>query len=81
MLTVRLAQLFAKQPPCFLDRDVAHVAGLEAPLRRAFASIALPASISPDFLGHNLALAIAVGAVLLWNFFVNRYWTYNDVDS
>lgn len=56
-------------------------AGLEAPLRRTFASIALPASISPDFLGHNLALAIAVGAVLLWNFFVNRYWTYNDIDS
>ena len=32
-----------------------------------------------DFLGHNLALAVAVGVVLLWNFFVNRYWTYNDV--
>ncbi len=37
--------------------------------------------LSPDFLGHNLALAIAVGAVLLWNFFINRYWTYGDIDN
>jgi putative flippase GtrA len=29
--------------------------------------------------GNNLALACAVLVVLLWNFFVNRYWTYNDV--
>lgn len=31
-------------------------------------------------LGDNLALAIAVVIVMFWNFFVNRYWTYNDVD-
>jgi len=24
---------------------------------------------------------VAVGVVMLWNFFVNRYWTYNDVDK
>lgn len=35
----------------------------------------LPADIS----GENLTLAIAVGIVLFWNFFVNRYWTYSDV--
>jgi putative flippase GtrA len=28
----------------------------------------------------NLALVCAVSVVLLWNFFVNRYWTYNDVE-
>jgi putative flippase GtrA len=33
------------------------------------------------FLSHNLTLAIAVGVVMLWNFFANRYWTYNDIDS
>lgn len=32
-----------------------------------------------DRLGSNLALALAVGIVLLWNFFINRIWTYNDV--
>ncbi len=36
---------------------------------------------TPEFLGKNFTLAIAVGVVMLWNFFVNRYWTYNDVDK
>jgi putative flippase GtrA len=30
--------------------------------------------------GENLALALAVGIVMFWNFFVNRYWTYSDVE-
>ena len=33
-----------------------------------------------EFYAKNLTLAIAVGVVMLWNFFVNRYWTYNDID-
>ncbi len=32
-----------------------------------------------DLLGENITLAIAVIVVMFWNFFVNRYWTYNDV--
>ncbi|MQC26926.1 MAG: GtrA family protein [Chloroflexi bacterium] len=36
--------------------------------------------LSQETLAHNLALATAIGVVLFWNFFVNRYWTYNDVD-
>lgn len=35
--------------------------------------------LSPTFLGHNIALAIAVLVVMMWNFIANRYWTYNDV--
>lgn len=31
-------------------------------------------------LGYNLAKAIATGVVLFWNFFINRIWTYSDVD-
>jgi putative flippase GtrA len=31
-------------------------------------------------LSHNITLAVAVGMVMMWNFFVNRYWTYNDID-
>ena len=34
-----------------------------------------------QFLSHNITLAIAVGVVMLWNFFVNRYWTYSDIDQ
>lgn len=31
-------------------------------------------------LGDNMALILAVLVVMFWNFFVNRYWTYNDVN-
>jgi putative flippase GtrA len=39
----------------------------------------IPPPLTADFLAKNLTLALAVIVVLLWNFFVNRYWTYNDV--
>jgi putative flippase GtrA len=32
-----------------------------------------------DPIGKNMALVLAVIVVMFWNFFVNRYWTYNDV--
>jgi putative flippase GtrA len=34
---------------------------------------------SPGFLAKNFTLAVAVVIVMFWNFFINRYWTYNDV--
>jgi len=30
--------------------------------------------------GKNITLAFSVVVVMFWNFFVNRYFTYNDVD-
>ncbi len=35
--------------------------------------------ISTEQLSRNLALGCAVLVVLVWNFVVNRFWTYNDV--
>ncbi|MEW5868924.1 MAG: GtrA family protein [Chloroflexota bacterium] len=35
---------------------------------------------SINFLADNTTLAIAVIVVMFWNFFANRYWTYNDVE-
>ena len=35
--------------------------------------------LSPRVIGENLSLAIVVIIVMFWNFFVNRFWTYNDV--
>ena len=26
------------------------------------------------------AVVIAIAVVMIWNFFINRYWTYNDID-
>lgn len=36
--------------------------------------------LSPEQLSNNLTLALAVIVVMFWNFFVNRYWTYGDVE-
>ena len=30
-------------------------------------------------ISQNLALAISILIILFWNFFANRFWTYNDV--
>jgi len=30
-------------------------------------------------IGYNAAKVFATGVVLFWNFFINRFWTYNDV--
>ena len=53
---------------------------LEPPMFTFFQSTSFRISLTPDFLAKNFTLAIAVSVVMLWNFFVNRYWTYNDVD-
>lgn len=53
---------------------------VEPPLEGAFARMSAFGSISPDVLAKNATLALAIGIVMLWNFFVNRYWTYNDVE-
>jgi putative flippase GtrA len=34
-----------------------------------------------QLIGDNLALALSVLIILFWNFFINRYWTYSDVDK
>ncbi len=36
--------------------------------------------LSSKTIGDNLTLALAVVVVMFWNFFVNRYWTYSDVE-
>ena len=51
----------------------------EPALNNLLASLSITAK-SHQFLSHNITLAIAIGVVMLWNFFVNRYWTYSDVE-
>jgi putative flippase GtrA len=53
---------------------------VEPPLLKLLESMGVSGPLSPGVLAKNLTLALAVGIVMLWNFFVNRYWTYNDVD-
>ena len=53
----------------------------EPPLMRFLDGRYMHNPITADVLAKNITLAIAVGIVMLWNFFVNRYWTYNDVTN
>ncbi len=54
---------------------------LEQLFKNDFQALNTVYGLKPNFLEHNLALAISVTAVMLWNFFINRYWTYNSVDK
>jgi putative flippase GtrA len=36
--------------------------------------------VSPAVDGYIPAKMVGTVVVLFWNFFINRYWTYNDVD-
>lgn len=45
-----------------------------------FQKIDLNIFLSPEILGENLTLVIVVAIVMFWNFFINRYWTYNDIN-
>lgn len=64
----------AIRTPIFVlvERPMANLA------RSLVANFRLPESTA-QFLAYNAALAVAVLVVMMWNFFVNRYWTYNDV--
>lgn len=56
--------------------------GLEDPFRRLFLQVQfLPIGfVTVDRLGYTFALGVAVVVVMFWNFFINRVWTYNDVE-
>ncbi len=46
----------------------------------AFESMAHISNAAAETLAKNATLALAIGIVMIWNFFINRYWTYNDVE-
>jgi putative flippase GtrA len=46
----------------------------------AFEDIAHLSHASAEILAKNATLAFAIGLVMIWNFFINRYWTYNDIE-
>lgn len=54
---------------------------VEPPMLKFFENLLNASYATAEFYAKNLTLASAVGIVMLWNFFVNRYWTYNDIDG
>jgi putative flippase GtrA len=53
----------------------------EPPLLRFVEQTFHMAYLTAEFYAKNLTLAAAVAIVMMWNYFVNRYWTYNDIDD
>ncbi len=41
----------------------------------------VPNLLTPTIVAHNVSLAIAIGVVLLWNYFANRFWTFKNVPA
>ena len=53
---------------------------VEPYMARVFENAAHLSHASAQFLAKNATLAFVIGVVMIWNFFINRYWTYNDID-
>jgi hypothetical protein len=53
---------------------------VEPPMARAFESMVHLSQAAAETLAKNATLVLAIGIVMIWNFFINRYWTYNDID-
>ncbi len=53
---------------------------VEPIMARAFENIIHLSHAAAESLAKNATLITAIGIVMIWNFFVNRYWTYNDVE-
>ncbi len=54
---------------------------VEPPVLHFFEGVFHASAKTSEFYANNITLAAAVGIVMIWNFFVNRYWTYNDIDK
>ena len=50
------------------------------PMIRLVEGLGFELPIGSGVIGENMALASVVIIVLFWNYFINRYWTYNDVE-
>jgi putative flippase GtrA len=53
---------------------------VEPPVAGTFESMAHLSSAAAESLAKNATLALAIGIVMIWNYFINRYWTYNDIE-
>jgi len=78
----QLIQFFAVNIVGLLIRNVI-LALFAVPLSHLADSVLNSFNMSTDGavqIGANIAIIGSVGVVMIWNFFVNRYWTYNDVE-
>jgi putative flippase GtrA len=53
---------------------------IKEPLISLFETLPISLPLKADILGENLSLVIVVIIIMFWNFFINRFWTYSDID-
>ena len=53
---------------------------VEPPMAGVFQSMVHLSNAAAESFAKNATLALAIGIVMIWNYFINRYWTYNDVE-
>ncbi len=53
---------------------------IKEPLISMFEILPISLPLKAYILGENLSLVIVVIIIMFWNFFINRYWTYGDID-
>ena len=53
---------------------------VEPVMSGAFENMVHLSHASAEVIARNATLAFAIGVVMIWNFFINRYWTYNDIE-
>jgi hypothetical protein len=53
---------------------------VEPPMESVFYRMTDWSVETTQFVAKNATLGIAIAFVMIWNFFINRYWTYNDID-
>lgn len=56
---------------------------ITAILQPLLGNVQLPFSdfLTVEVIAENLSVVVAIFVIMMWNFFANRYWTYNDVDQ
>ena len=53
---------------------------VEPVMEAAFENMIHLSHAEAQAVAQNATVAFAIGIVMIWNFFINRYWTYNDID-
>jgi putative flippase GtrA len=53
---------------------------VEPVMSDVFESMVHLSHASAQTFAKNATLAFAIAVVMIWNFFINRYWTYNDIE-
>lgn len=57
------------------------VSWLDQIVVRSLGKLPIKIALADHIISQNLALATGILIVLLWNYFANRYWTYNDISD